>query len=124
MKKIFKTDYNEVDALVIEAINLHKLRLAAVQRLFGVCVETRMIISYYVGKTLKAYMKRSIPFVHSVSIFLRISGALRRISREGYAHNDIKGDNVCVRDETGGPKATVIDLGNSRQSGTVVYPKF
>lgn len=37
---------------------------------------------------------------------------------EGVAHNDIKANNICVRMESNGPVATLIDLGNVRRKGT------
>ena len=59
------------------------------------------------------------PFGDTVDVFLQMSQTFKRMLDSGYAHNDIKGDNVCVREGTHGPEAVVIDVGNATPVGTV-----
>ena len=81
------------------------------------CVHTRQLVSDYAGITIRNYFKEDISFADAVEVILQVSRALQRLSKNGFAHNDIKDDNVCVLDEEKGPVATVIDLGQATRIG-------
>uniref|UniRef100_A0A0P4VS24 Protein kinase domain-containing protein n=1 Tax=Scylla olivacea TaxID=85551 RepID=A0A0P4VS24_SCYOL len=115
--KTFSRD--KLPELVKEATSLSKLQLPGVQRLVGVCVETRQLITPFAGVTLKDYMLRKAPsFGDAVSVHLQMCRTLQRMHRQGYTHNDIKADNVCVSTQSGKPVATVIDVGLARPVGS------
>ncbi|KAK8374087.1 hypothetical protein O3P69_015588 [Scylla paramamosain] len=115
--KTFSRD--KLPELVKEATSLSKLQLPGVQRLVGVCVETRQLITPFAGVTLKDYMLNKAPsFADAVSVHLQMCRTLQRMHRQGYTHNDIKADNVCVSTQSGKPVATVIDVGLARPVGT------
>ena len=105
--------------LATEATNLHELRLPGVQRLVGVCVPTRQLISPFAGTTLNKYFGQTKPsFAQAINVFLQVSTTLQQMHDKGFSHNDIKDDNICVQVDTNGPKATIIDLGLARRDGT------
>ena len=110
---------NSLDDLVVEAINLQQLQLFGVQRLVGVCVKTRQIITEFGGSTAERYFSTKPHFADTISVFLKISRILQRILRKGFAHNDIKGDNVCVQTDNNVQEVTLIDLGLARRVGTL-----
>ena len=112
---------NALKDLVTEATNLHRLRLPGVQRAIGVCVETRQLISPFAGNTAKDYFRTCPSVPDSLSVFLQVSRTLRRITRNHFAHNDLKGNNICVRVEKSGPVATIIDLGLAKPVGTTRF---
>ncbi|KAK8407728.1 hypothetical protein O3P69_002344 [Scylla paramamosain] len=105
--------------LVTEAINLHELRLPGVQDLVGVCVHSRQIVTHFGGTTADQFFETKPSFADTVSVFLQISRILQKMLERGFAHNDIKGNNVCIQVDNDVPKATVIDLGLARKVGTL-----
>ncbi|XP_045130228.1 ribosomal protein S6 kinase 2 beta-like [Portunus trituberculatus] len=105
--------------LVKEAISLSQLQLPGVQRLVGVCVESRQLVTPFAGITLSDYMLSEAPtFADAVSVHLQTCRTLQRMHRQGFTHNDIKADNVCVSTQSGEPVATVIDVGLAKPVGT------
>lgn len=110
---------NHLEYLVMEASILQRLQaVAGVQRLVGVCVRKRQLVSRYAGVTTDKYFSSVPSLPHLLSVLLQVGHALQGLAREGYSHNDLKGDNVCVREGRRGPEATVIDLGVARRVGT------
>ncbi|XP_063863900.1 uncharacterized protein LOC135102549 [Scylla paramamosain] len=107
-----------LDDLATEATNLHALRLPGVQRLVGVCVSKRQMITGFAGTTLSKYFLTRPSFADAISVFLQISRTLQQMLDKGFSHNDIKGDNICVQVDSNAPKATIIDLGLARRVGT------
>ncbi|MPC18432.1 Dual specificity testis-specific protein kinase 2 [Portunus trituberculatus] len=107
------------EAFFLEAVNLNIMRLPGVQRLVGVCVHTRQIITDFAGITSSHYFKRSGPsFVDIISVFWQISRTLEQVLDKGFAHNDLKEDNVCVKMDNDVPTATIIDFGLARRVGS------
>ena len=119
--KTFPRD--SLDDLATEARNMHELRLPGVQRLVGVCVPTRQLITGFAGTTLNKYFRQTKPsFADAISVFLQISTTLQQMHDKGFSHNDIKDDNICVQVDSNGPKATIIDLGLAERDGaTQIY---
>ena len=105
--------------LVTEAVNLHELRLPGVQELVGVCVHTRQIVTHFGGNTADQFFETKPSMADTSSVFLQITRTVQNMLEKGFAHNDIKGNNVCVQVENNVPKATVIDLGLARKVGTL-----
>ena len=114
---------HSLDDLATEARNMHELRLPGVQRLVGVCVPTRQLITGFAGTTLNKYFRQTKPsFADAISVFLQISTTLQQMHDKGFSHNDIKDDNICVQVDSNGPKATIIDLGLAERDGaTQIY---
>ena len=115
---IKKFPRHSLDDLATEATNLHELRLPGVQRLIGVCVPTRQMVTGFAGTTLSKYFLTQPSFADAISVFLQISTTLQQMINKGFSHNDIKGDNICVQVDSNAPKATIIDLGLARPVGT------
>ena len=114
-----------LDDLATEATNMAELQLPGVQRLVGVCVPTRQTITGFAGMTLNKYFGQTKPlFSDAISVFLQISTALQQMHDKGFAHNDIKDDNICVQVDSNGPKATIIDLGLARRHGTTQFYQY
>lgn len=109
---------NALKDLVTEATTLQQLRLPGVQRSLGVCLETRQLVTRFAGNTADQYFDSRPSLPDALSVFLQIARALRRINRNHFAHNDLKGNNICVRVGKKGPVATIIDLGLARPAGT------
>ncbi|KAK8399187.1 hypothetical protein O3P69_003357 [Scylla paramamosain] len=115
--KMFPRD--ALGGLVTEAINLHALQLPRVQRVVGVCVHTRQLITGLAGITApQCFDLTKHSFADTISVFLQVSQILQQMLDEGFAHNDIKGDNICVQVDNNAPKATIIDLDIARPLGT------
>ena len=115
-----KTFFEEkaLDSLLNEATNLSQLQVDGVQRLVGVCVQSRQLITRYAGVTSTTYKKTYPSFVHVASVCLQVSRALQRIHQQGHVHCDIKADNICVSQGKGGPVATIIDVGLATSIGS------
>lgn len=109
---------NDLNSLTKEAEALNMLQMDGVQRLVGVCVKTRQLVSHFAGKTLKYYSTERTPLLDSLSVIKQVAETLQRIHLKGYTHNDIKGNNVCVQRNRSGLVATIIDLGMARPMGT------
>ncbi|MPC53675.1 Dual specificity testis-specific protein kinase 2 [Portunus trituberculatus] len=118
---VIKTFYEDMlKYLVEEALALKQNQAPGVQRLIGVCIHTRELVTVYAGVTIEEYFSTSISFADAILVVLQTSKTIQVISEAGYSHNDIKRDNVCVdysRDKKG-PVATIIDLGLAARVGT------
>uniref|UniRef100_A0A0P4VPY9 Protein kinase domain-containing protein n=1 Tax=Scylla olivacea TaxID=85551 RepID=A0A0P4VPY9_SCYOL len=120
--KTFRQD--ALEDLFTEASVLQSLQVAGVQRLVGVCVETCQMVTCFAGQIAKDFLLSPVTqFKDAVSVCLQVARTLRKIHLRGVAHNDIKGNNVCVKVSDQGPIATIIDFGLARTIGTrSVYP--
>ncbi|XP_050691572.1 uncharacterized protein LOC126983118 [Eriocheir sinensis] len=110
---VIKSYFNEgFDDLVDEASILQRLQgVAGVQRLVGVCVRRRQLVTRYAGMTADSYFQTAPGLPALLSVVLQVTRTLQGMAGERYSHNDVKGDNVCVRVGSRGPEATLIDLG-------------
>uniref|UniRef100_A0A0P4VSW4 Protein kinase domain-containing protein n=1 Tax=Scylla olivacea TaxID=85551 RepID=A0A0P4VSW4_SCYOL len=109
---------HDLNSLLVEARNLQRFQIPGVQRLVGVCVETSQLLTCYAGYTVEEYFLRHVPYSQAVTVFLQLARTVQAILARGYTHNDLKKDNMCVRDTSGGPVATIIDLGIATPVGT------
>uniref|UniRef100_A0A0P4W432 Protein kinase domain-containing protein n=1 Tax=Scylla olivacea TaxID=85551 RepID=A0A0P4W432_SCYOL len=109
---------NALRSLVTEAKCLQRLQGHGMQRLVGVCLETRQLVTRFAGQTAADYFHSGACFTHALRVILQVARAVRSVNEEGYTHNDIKSNNVCVKQATSGPKATLIDLGLAEPVGT------
>lgn len=91
-----RTKKQALDALVMEAKLLKAMQCEGVQRLVGVCVQTCELVTCFAGQNAKDYFRGGPSFADIVSVTLQLARILRRIHNLGYAHNDIKLQNVCV----------------------------
>ena len=107
-----------LDNLLDEATNLAQLQVDGVQRLAGVCVQKKQLVTRYAGVTSTNYKNTDPSFVDSVSVCLQVSRALQRIHQQGHVHNDIKANNICVSKVDGAPVATIIDVGVASRIGS------
>ena len=107
------------ESLVDEAITLSKLQVEGVQRLVGVCLKPRLLVTGFAGVTVREYINNGASLADVVSVCLQVSRTLQRINQHGYAHNDIKRENVCISTNGGVPVATIIDVGVTRPVGTI-----
>lgn len=109
-----------VESLVAEASVLQRLQgVAGVQRLIGVCVRRNQLVTRYAGLTADRYFSTIPALPDLLSVLLQVARTLQGLAGEGYAHNDVRCDNVCVREGPGGPEVTVIDLGNARATAGI-----
>lgn len=74
-----------------------------------------LVMEYYEGKTLKAYLQeqpdvRMDPEV-AVEIMLRVLDGLREVHAEGYLHRDVKPDNIYLTEEG---RPILLDFGAAR----------
>lgn len=117
---VIKTfEKGDLAGLVTEAVNLKDMQnVPGMQRLVGVCIETLQLVSQFAGSTAYKYFTTCTSFAEAVNIFLQVSQTLIGMNREGFAHNDIKYNNICVSVKDSGPVATVIDVGMSRPVGS------
>ena len=98
-------------SLVTETRCLHRLQGHGMQRLVGVCLETRQLVTRFAGQTAADFFRPGVCFSHAISVILQVARVVRNVNKAGFTHNDIKNNNVCVKQCVNGPKATVIDLG-------------
>ncbi|MPC67743.1 Germinal center kinase 1 [Portunus trituberculatus] len=105
-------------SLLKETVCLQQLQGRGVQRLVGVCVQTCQLVTRFAGTTAEIYFRFQASLPHSLSVILQVARAVRGLHQAGFAHNDIKSDNVCVRESCHGPRVTLIDLGMALPLGT------
>lgn len=92
-----------------------------IQRLIGLCNEKFMIVTRFGGVTLnKAIRNKEILCPEDwIDIAIKTAQAFRGIHSRGIIHNDLKGNNICVkRSSKGGMEVTIIDFGLARKAGT------
>ena len=120
-KVVIKTfKQRKVDAFLVEVRNMQRFSgVPGVQQLVGVCLQTNQQVTQFAGCTVGEYFQHHVPFSTGVTVFLQLARAVQTILAQGYTHNDLKKDNLCVRDTTAGPVATIIDLGIATPLGTL-----
>ena len=112
--------------LMREATALHALRhVPGMQQMRGVCVRPVQLISLFAGPIICSYFEEKAPSVTTaLSVFLQVARTVQGISGAGYAHTDIKVDNVCALQHKGRdtPQVTVIDVGLASRVKPTRYP--
>ncbi|XP_063588873.1 uncharacterized protein LOC134766048 [Penaeus indicus] len=75
-----------------------------------------------VGEAKVMQTLRAVPGLQRlrISIALQVAKIFRAIHSHGLVHNDIKGDNLCVRMTPGGPEVTTIDFGITFKGGSLL----
>lgn len=111
--------------LLKEAWALAQLQeVEGVQRLEGVSVTKKKLVTAYGGLALSSWMNegRLSPNM-KIEIAKQLTRILLDVHDLGLIHNDVKIDNVCVeRVSGGGFKVTLIDFGLScRKGGSLVF---
>ncbi|XP_076063430.1 maternal embryonic leucine zipper kinase-like [Oratosquilla oratoria] len=95
-----------------------------VPELIGVSENPLALVTSFCGTTLGKEMKRTtISEDQAVNITLQVTEALRKIHDLGWAHNDLKLDNIVVEPRGNQYWATVIDFGNACRVGRRYYRK-
>ena len=109
-----------LENLVEEALALKQNQAPGVQQIIGVCIQVRELVTVYAGVTIEEYFSTPISFADAIQSILQMSQGIQVISEAGYAHNDIKKDNVCVNysSDKKGLDTTIIDLGLAARIGT------
>ncbi|XP_063598909.1 casein kinase I-like [Penaeus indicus] len=104
---------------IIEAKLLQLLHgIEFIQCLVGVCPDELALVTHYGGPTFKCLSGLSLE--HKISIGLQIARAFASVHSAGFAHNDIKGDNICVNMTSAEPVVTIIDFGMAHVIGTAI----
>ena len=79
-----------------------------------------LVMDYYRGLTLTAYLDRQggrLPEGSAVELLLPILDGLRTVHAKGYLHRDIKPQNIyLVQLESGGTRPLLLDFGAARQA--------
>ena len=107
-----------LESLVKEALTLKELQVLGVQCLVGVCVESRQLVTPYAGVTVDQYINTAPSFANVINVALQVARTLQRVIQQGYTHNDLKENNVCVCIKNSFPVVTVIDVGLATRLGS------
>lgn len=117
-----------LEELVSEAVLL--ARVAGVQgvpRLHGVVLDPPALVTSFEGPSTlnQALTQQRDPSEEAVlSVVVQVCLAAAGLHQRGVAHNDIKTNNVVVREAHGGRLAAcLIDLGNSAPLGQAIFPQ-
>lgn len=90
----------------------------SVQNLVGICPEALCVVTEYVGRTLDHYLLQGcLSMQHKYSVLRQICTILRTLHHHGFAYNDLKPQNICVKVSASGPKVTLTDLGLTLLAG-------
>lgn len=113
--------------IVSEAVLLARVAgVAGVPRLHGVVLDPPALVTSFDGpRTLCQAMaqRRGGPYEAVLSAVAQVCLAVAGLHARGVAHNDIKTNNVVVREVPGGRlTACLIDLGNSELLGKAIFP--
>lgn len=73
-------------------------------------------MTQYSGPTLDR-INDNLSLEHRNSIALQVARACDSLHAAGFAHNDIKANNICVQKTPAGPVVTVIDFGMTEVCG-------
>jgi len=83
------------------------------------------LVLEYAGVTLTQYCQdygvRSIHVI--VDVFRQICAGLAHLHSHGYAHRDLKPDNILVRQTASGPHVRIADFGLARRMNTSLVPE-
>jgi len=113
--RYFQQVSNEMDVgAKTDHPNLRKIHsLQKIRKLFNV-VEMRLLMELAPGQTLQ--QNRPVHPVEILNIFAQVAQAVHHMNSEGFAHADLKPNNIIV--DTNG-NAMLIDFGQSCPLGTV-----
>ncbi|XP_076059622.1 myosin light chain kinase A-like [Oratosquilla oratoria] len=95
-----------------------------VPELIGVGESPVALVTDFGGVTLRDEMRRtSISEAQAINIGLQVAETLRRMHECGWAHCDLKLDNIVVKPRSNLFDVTVIDFGNATRLGRPCYNK-
>lgn len=123
LKEFFDKDATEFLKKELQALH-HLQGVVGVQELIGVCSFQDIIVTNYAGITLQSFVKRRRRELNEVAVWdvMRQLGKVQvSMAARGFAHNDIKEDNVCIKYSRSGIHLTVIDFGLANLLGKRVY---
>lgn len=109
--KSFKNDFTT--AHYNEAQTLHALRnVPGLPRLVGLCpTPPALLMTRHGGATLASWVDSHIALIPCLEILLDLAGILEDLHSQGFAHNDLKDDNVMLDFEQDQVRVTLIDFG-------------
>lgn len=98
-------------------------RLPGFQRMVGLCLDPPFLVSKYGGNILRNYVqKKKIDVEFLRQVIIQVGTCIQEMARDGLQHNDIKDNNVCVKESRRrGLKVTLIDFGLAEKIGEVLY---
>ncbi|XP_076029839.1 tyrosine-protein kinase Fgr-like [Oratosquilla oratoria] len=120
--KIFKSkDY--LPSMVEEAKALAALSgVPRVPTLFCVAENPVTLVTSFGGHPLeKLVLRKQLSRCQALDIGLQVAESVRLMHLRGWAHNDLKVDNVVVKKEGDRFSATIIDFGNAIRIGEVIF---
>ncbi|XP_063593344.1 uncharacterized protein LOC134770413 [Penaeus indicus] len=96
-----------------EAQTLHALRgVPGLPRLVGLCpAPPALLMTRHGDTTLASWIDSHMALIPCLEILLDLAGILEGLHSQGFAHNDLKDDNVMLDFELGQVRVTLIDLG-------------
>ncbi|ROT60870.1 hypothetical protein C7M84_021492 [Penaeus vannamei] len=121
----FAMCYRSCRSVMREALALDLLKeVPGVQRLVGVCLERALIVTRYAGPTMSDWKSGKSRLRPKVWLYIlsKVTLTLRTIHRNGLVHNDVKGDNICLRKSKGEIDVTIIDFGLAKRAGMQLPP--
>ncbi|XP_047501512.1 uncharacterized protein LOC125047305 [Penaeus chinensis] len=88
------------------------------QRLVGVCPYEMCLVTRYAGHTLGHYIPSSrFKPEHRYSVMTQVCNTLQEFHNDGFAHNNLSLQSVCVKLTVSGPKVTLSDFGLAMVAG-------
>ena len=105
--KTYRDEYS-LDNVQAEATILQETWVLGAQRIYGVCLATRQVVTVYAGVTLNQFVHAHLPFVQTIRLLLQVVRTLQRLIDKGFVHNEVKDSNICLKLTKKGPSATLI----------------
>ncbi len=106
--------------------------IPGVQRLAGVCLDTKEIISEYAGNTLLQEMQLGdlSSMGDKLWVAWQVLAVVDRLHKKGLCHNDLQPSNICVRRTPSGLRpwsglhsVTIIDFGFAKNTRSAVLQR-
>ncbi|UVX94888.1 serine/threonine kinase [Callinectes sapidus nudivirus] len=111
---VVKTFYyaDSLSLLMDEVVQLKQIESLNLQKLIGVCVRTRQMITEYAGTSISKMLNDGMTLsnLEKVKIMYDVSCSIKNMIDLGVVHNDIKLSNICIDSNK---KVTIIDYGLS-----------
>ena len=98
------------DDLEHEIRHLDKVKgLPGVQKIVAFCPDKNVLITKYAGRCILEFLMKNPKC--AISLLRQLTGIILCMTSNGVYHNDIKRDNVCVRQDGTDLRVTLIDFG-------------
>ncbi|KAK8719712.1 hypothetical protein OTU49_013841 [Cherax quadricarinatus] len=121
IKKFIGTDpYGD---LLKETKSLVRVKdIKGTQFLVGVEIQDCLLLTTYDGLPLYEYYNQDLLNQDNIlDIVESLCQTVKQLDSHGLSHNDIKSDNICVKDTKHGPKTSLIDFGNVTEKNMILY---